>query len=199
MSPPNFSDAAAAQAAARRGLDIAVAATALLVTLPLWGGAALAVRLQDGGPAFFRQERVGLHGRRFRMWKIRTMVPDAERRGGWQTAAGDPRITPLGRWLRRTSIDELPQLINVLAGDMSLVGPRPDTPAQQAGYDPEDWALRCSVRPGLTGPAQVASKSGAAPPSRLEIDLDYVRNRSLRRDLAVLLRTLGTVLQLRNR
>lgn len=199
MLPKNSSEAGCRSEAARRALDLCIATILLLVTLPVWGTAALAVKLQDGGPAFFRQVRVGRGGRRFRMWKIRTMVPDAAQRGGYQTVKGDPRMTPLGRWLRRSSIDELPQLLNVLVGDMSLVGPRPDTPAQEAGYDPADWTERCSVRPGLTGPAQIMSKTESAGRSRLELDLDYVRNRSLRRDLVVLTRTALAVLQLRNR
>jgi lipopolysaccharide/colanic/teichoic acid biosynthesis glycosyltransferase len=183
----------------KRGFDIAVSGALLVLTLPLWALIALAIRLQDGGPVLFRQTRVGRGQREFGLIKFRSMVTDAEARGGYQTVAADPRITPVGKWLRRSSLDELPQLWNVLRGEMSLVGPRPDTPAQAAGYDPDDWALRCSVRPGLTGLAQVTRKSAGGGKTRLQLDLEYVRNRSIRLDLAILGRTVLFALLLANR
>jgi lipopolysaccharide/colanic/teichoic acid biosynthesis glycosyltransferase len=153
--------------------------------------AAAAVALESGFPVLFRQQRVGLRGQTFEMLKFRSMVKDASRIGPWFTSGDDPRITRVGRFLRRSSIDELPQLFNVLRGDMSLVGPRPDVPAQQALYRPEDWALRCSVRPGITGLAQASMRSEATPEQRLAADLDYARGAGVWRDLRILCLTLG--------
>ncbi|MEM8787417.1 MAG: sugar transferase [Pseudomonadota bacterium] len=187
------------RAAVKRVFDIGVAAALIALTAPLWGLAAVAILAQDGGPVFFRHTRVGRGGRRFGMWKFRSMVRDAATRGGYQTVRGDPRITPVGRLLRRTSIDELPQLLNVVCGDMSLVGPRPDTPAQEANYATEDWALRCTVRPGITGLAQVAAKTSATPQDRAALDLRYVREQSLALDLRIMGRTAMAVLRLKNR
>jgi lipopolysaccharide/colanic/teichoic acid biosynthesis glycosyltransferase len=175
----------------KRLLDLLLAAAALLLLSPVLLAAAAAVALESGRPVLFRQQRVGLHGRRFAMLKFRSMVPDAAARGPYFTTGDDPRITRVGRILRRTSVDELPQLLNVLRGDMSLVGPRPDLPAQEALYAPADWALRCSVRPGLTGLAQATMRSAATPEQRLAADLDYVRRHGVLRDLRILLLTLG--------
>lgn len=183
---------------AKRFMDVAVAGTALLALSPLILCIAAAIALREGRPVFYRQDRVGLHGVPFRIWKFRTMRPDADRTGGFRTLKDDPRITPLGRFLRRTSLDELPQLLNVVGGDMSLVGPRPDTPAQEADYTAEDWQARCSVRPGLTGLATVLHKSGPEQRSRIDLDLEYVRTRSLRLDLWILWRTGLAVLRFRN-
>ena len=183
----------------KRLFDIVVAGLLLIVTLPLWVLVALVIKAQDGGPVLFRQTRVGRGQREFTLLKFRSMVVDAEARGGYQTVAGDPRVTRLGHWLRRSSLDELPQLWNVIRGEMSLVGPRPDTPAQEGDYSPEDWAERCSIRPGLTGLAQMRKVTGQQGASRLESDLDYVRHHGLARDLAILLRTAVAVVGLRNR
>ncbi len=165
-------------------LTIAVPAT-LLLALPM-AVVAAAVWLDSWRPVLFGQVRVGLGGRPFKILKFRSMVVDAERLGPQRTASGDPRITRVGRVLRRTSLDELPQLINVLRGDMSLVGPRPDVPAQAADYTPADWAARCSVRPGITGLAQALYRSHATTQQRLQADLDYVRRHSVRRDLHII-------------
>jgi len=118
-------------------------------------------------------------------------VKNAASIGPYNTQAGDPRITRVGRFLRRTSIDELPQLLNVLKGDMSLVGPRPDLPVQRSLYNAADWAQRCSVRPGITGLAQAALRSDATPEQRLALDLQYAREHGLRMDAKILLLTLG--------
>ena len=175
----------------KRLFDLAVAVAALaLLALPM-ALVALAVWADSGRPVLFGQIRVGLGGRPFRVLKFRSMVANAERLGPQRTAQADPRITRVGRVLRRTSLDELPQLINVVRGDMSLVGPRPDLPAQQADYTPADWALRYSVRPGITGLAQAMYRSRAAPAQRLEADLDYVRHHGLLRDLHILALTVG--------
>lgn len=173
----------------KRLFDIVVSALALAVLSPLLLLAALAVWADSGRPVLFGQQRVGRGARPFRLYKFRSMVVDAAQRGSHSTAQNDPRITRIGRVLRRTSIDELPQLVNVLRGDMSLVGPRPDVPAQRADYTAEQWALRHSVRPGITGLAQALYRSRATPQQRLQADLDYARRHGLGRDLRILLLT----------
>lgn len=175
----------------KRGLDIVASLLALVVLSPVLLLAAAAVALESGWPVLFRQQRVGLDGRLFAMLKFRSMVKDAASIGPYFTSGNDPRITRVGRFLRRSSIDELPQLVNVLRGDMSLVGPRPDVPAQQALYRPEDWAVRCSVRPGITGLAQATLRSQATPEQRLAADLDYARRPGLCRDLRIIAMTFG--------
>ena len=152
---------------------------------PLLLGAALAIALETGLPVLFRQTRVGLNGREFGMYKFRSMVKNAAQVGPYFTTDNDPRITRVGRFVRRTSIDELPQLINVLKGEMSLVGPRPDVPAQRSLYTPVDWAQRCSVRPGITGLAQALYRSDSTEAQRLEADLRYTRDASLWLDLKI--------------
>jgi lipopolysaccharide/colanic/teichoic acid biosynthesis glycosyltransferase len=175
----------------KRALDVLMSLLALLLFSPLLLAAAAAVALESGRPIIFRQARLGLHGREFRMYKFRSMVADAAAKGPYHTADADPRITRVGRWLRRTSIDELPQLLNVLKGDMSLVGPRPDVPEQRRLYRDADWAQRCSVRPGITGLAQAMLRSEATPEQRLALDLQYAREHSLLLDLRIILRTLA--------
>ena len=175
----------------KRGLDIAASLAALLLLFPLLVVTALAVMLEDGRPVLFRQVRVGQGGREFGMYKFRSMVTNAAAIGPYHTSADDPRITRVGRFIRRTSLDELPQLFNVLLGDMSLVGPRPDVPAQRALYAPADWDLRCSVRPGITGLAQARLRSAATESQRLALDLQYVREHGLWLDLRIVFWTLG--------
>jgi len=170
----------------KRVLDLAVSVPALLVLSPVLLLLALAIALTSGMPVLFRQRRVGRGGVEFSMLKFRSMVTDAAARGPHFTAEGDPRITRIGRFIRRTSLDELPQLLNVVRGEMSLVGPRPDVPAQRADYAPADWAERLSVRPGLTGLAQARLRSAATPAERLALDLRYVRERTLWLDLRIL-------------
>ena len=166
-------------------MDIALSLIALLALSPLLLAAALAIALEGGLPVLFRQTRVGLKGREFGMFKFRSMVKNAASLGPYFTQADDPRITRVGRFLRRTSIDELPQLINVLKGDMSLVGPRPDVPAQRSLYSDADWAQRCSMRPGITGLAQALYRSDSTEAQRLEADLRYIREASLWLDLEI--------------
>jgi lipopolysaccharide/colanic/teichoic acid biosynthesis glycosyltransferase len=175
----------------KRALDIGVSLAALLVLSPLLLLAGLAVVADSGWPVLFRHTRVGLNGREFGMYKFRSMVANAASIGPWQTSDNDPRITRVGRWLRRTSIDELPQIINVLRGDMSLVGPRPDVPAQRALYSQADWAQRCSVRPGITGLAQAHLRSAATQQQRLELDLRYTREVSVLLDIKIILQTMA--------
>jgi lipopolysaccharide/colanic/teichoic acid biosynthesis glycosyltransferase len=169
----------------KRLMDIALSLLALLLLLPLLALTALAIVVDSGWPVLFRQTRVGRYGHTFGMWKFRSMVPDAAARGPYFTTAHDPRITRVGRFIRRTSLDELPQLVNVLLGDMSLVGPRPDVPAQRNLYTEADWAQRCSVRPGLTGLAQALYRSESVGDQRLQADLRYVREASLLLDLKI--------------
>ncbi len=185
--------------ALKRGLDILVSLLLLLATAPFLLGAALAVKLQDGGPVLYRQARVTLDGRPFRIMKLRTMRVDAEKAGATWAAERDPRITAIGRFLRRTRIDELPQLLNVLLGDMSLVGPRPERP-EFIGKLAEELPLydeRHRVKAGLTGWAQVNYPYGASlddARSKLSYDLYYVKNFSVMFDLRILAQTLRVVL-----
>ncbi|AVP57265.1 sugar transferase [Pulveribacter suum] len=192
----------------KRALDIAAALMALALLWPLLLALALAVRLDSPGPALFRQERVGLHGRPFRIHKFRTMRTGES--GPLVTASGDARITRVGRVLRRHKLDELPQLLDVLRGRMSLVGPRPEVARYMALYPAEARSVILSVRPGLTDPASIAFRReeellAASPePERTYIDtlmplkqryyLDYVRTQSLRGDLAIVLRTAAALL-----
>ena len=169
----------------KRAMDIVLSLVALCALSPLLLAAALAIAVETGLPVLFRQTRVGLNGCEFGMFKFRSMVKNAASIGPYFTQTDDPRITRIGRFIRRTSIDELPQLINVLRGDMSLVGPRPDVPAQRSLYSAEDWAQRCSVRPGITGLAQALYRSDSTEAQRLEADLRYTRDASLWLDLKI--------------
>jgi lipopolysaccharide/colanic/teichoic acid biosynthesis glycosyltransferase len=175
----------------KRGMDLLIAAAALLLLAPVLLATAVAVLLDSGRPVLFVQQRVGRGGRVFGMFKFRSMVHEAQVSGPYFTQPGDARITRIGRFIRRTSLDELPQLLNVLRGDMSLVGPRPDLPVQRAHYSDSDWALRCSMRPGITGLAQALLRSEATPQERLALDLRYVRERDLWLDLRILAWTLA--------
>jgi lipopolysaccharide/colanic/teichoic acid biosynthesis glycosyltransferase len=177
----------------KRALDVLMSLLALLLFSPLLLAAVAAIAIETGRPILFRQTRLGLGGRPFRMCKFRSMVIDASAQGPYYTASADPRVTRVGRWLRRTSLDELPQLLNVLPGDMSLVGPRPDVPEQRLLYSEADWAERCSVRPGITGLAQALLRSEATPAQRLALDLRYVREHGLLLDLRILGWTLARV------
>jgi lipopolysaccharide/colanic/teichoic acid biosynthesis glycosyltransferase len=180
----------------KRLTDIVLSLTALLLLAPVLLLTALAVVIDSGLPVFFKQTRVGLNGCEFGMFKFRSMVKNAASTGPYFTDANDTRITRVGQFIRRTSIDELPQIINVLLGDMSLVGPRPDVPMQKSLYLPEDWAQRCSVRPGITGLAQVSGRSEVTFEQRLAFDLDYAKNMSWWRDVQIMWQT---VLQLRGK
>jgi lipopolysaccharide/colanic/teichoic acid biosynthesis glycosyltransferase len=170
----------------KRLLDVMLSLLALLLLSPLMLLTALAVALDGGRPILFVQRRVGRGGREFGMLKFRSMVKDAAAIGPYHTASDDARITAVGRFIRRTSLDELPQLLNVLKGDMSLVGPRPDVPAQRANYTQAEWAERCSVRPGITGLAQSRLRSEATPEQRLALDLQYVRECGVGLDLRII-------------
>jgi lipopolysaccharide/colanic/teichoic acid biosynthesis glycosyltransferase len=173
----------------RRAFDAAGAALGLVVAAPALAAAAVAIKLEDRGPVLYRQRRVGQDGREFELLKLRTMVVGAETQGsGWAVNEGDPRITRAGRVLRRLSIDELPQLWNVLRGDMSLIGPRPTLAYQVERYTPRQ-RRRLEVKPGLTGWAQVHGRAALPWDERIELDVWYVENRSPLVDLRILLRT----------
>jgi exopolysaccharide biosynthesis polyprenyl glycosylphosphotransferase len=195
--------------AIKRVIDVVGAAMGLLVTAPILAVCAAAIILDSGRPVFFSQERVGLHGRRFRMLKMRTMVRGAEEllpdlrslneiEGQAFKLTDDPRITRVGRFLRRTSLDELPQLWNVLTGAMSLVGPRPPMPSEVSGYDV--WhRRRLSMKPGITGLWQVHARGESDFDRWVEKDLEYIDNWSLWLDAQIVLRTLPAVLRLEGR
>ncbi len=173
----------------RRGIDIVVAAIAMVVTAPVVALAMLAIRLESGGHPIYRQRRVGKDGEEFDMLKLRTMVSGAERIGaGLAVNEGDTRITRVGRFLRRYSIDELPNLVNVLRGEMSLIGPRPTIQVQVAQYT-ERQRGRLSIKPGLTGWAQIHGRTSLPWEERIELDLWYVEHRRWRVDVAIVWRT----------
>jgi lipopolysaccharide/colanic/teichoic acid biosynthesis glycosyltransferase len=172
-----------------RALDVALSAALLLVTSPLLALAAIAIRLESRGPVFYRQLRVGRAGEPFELWKLRTMVPGAESIGaGIYVLEGDPRITRAGRLLRRFSLDELPNLVNVLKGDMAIVGPRPTVQEQVDRYT-DRQRRRLEVKPGITGWAQVNGRTSLSWPERIELDVWYVEHRSMRLDLRILMKT----------
>jgi lipopolysaccharide/colanic/teichoic acid biosynthesis glycosyltransferase len=172
-----------------RVLDITLAGAGLVVSAPLVALSALAVKLEDRGPVLYRQTRVGKDGADFELLKLRTMIVDAERQGaGFAVDRGDPRITRVGRILRRLSLDELPQLWNVVRGDMSLIGPRPTLRYQVERYD-ERQRRRLDVRPGITGWAQIHGRATLSWPERIELDVWYVEHRSALLDAKILLRT----------
>lgn len=188
----------------KRLFDVVVSGAGLILLSPLLLALALAVKLGSPGPIFYRANRVGCYGTPFKLLKFRSMVINADRIGPAVTGAADPRITRVGRFLRRTKLDELPQLINVLRGEMSLVGPRPEDPRYVALYTEEQRQV-LNVRPGITSPASVAYRNEEAMlvgddwekhyveqimPAKLAVDLEYARNASLWRDVRVILGTL---------
>jgi lipopolysaccharide/colanic/teichoic acid biosynthesis glycosyltransferase len=184
--------------ALRRGRDVVLSVLLILLTLPMLLIVACAIRLESRGPVLYRQERMGLHGRGFSLWKFRSMRPDAEVSGACWAAPRDPRVTRVGAFIRAHRIDELPQLVNVLRGEMSLIGPRPERPifVEQLVHAIPDFAARVSVLPGLTGWAQVNYPYGASIEDariKLGYDLYYIRNRGFLLDLRILLRTVAVV------
>ena len=180
----------------KRAFDVALSGTGLLLSAPVWALIALAVKLEDGGPIFFTQERVGIGGRVFRAMKFRSMIPDAEAKvGALQASANDPRITRVGRLMRATAADELPQLWNIFRGDMSFVGPRALRPGEievSSGgemvrlEDVPGFAERCSVRPGLTGIAQIYAPRDIPRRNKFQYDRIYLRTQSFWLDLRLI-------------
>jgi exopolysaccharide biosynthesis polyprenyl glycosylphosphotransferase len=204
IDPPRATDAARW---GKRLFDVVGSLTLLVLLSPLLLVATLSIKLYDRGPVLFRQTRVSRHGAEFSCLKFRSMVPDAEEQlaklhdqvghdSGLFKMREDPRVTRLGRWLRRYSIDELPQLVNVLRGQMSLVGPRPPLPSEVAKYD-GDTGRRMHVRPGMTGLWQVSGRSDLSWDETVRLDLYYVDNWSMLQDLNILAKTLGAVLRSR--
>ncbi|KCZ94490.1 sugar transferase [Hyphomonas johnsonii] len=192
----------------KRLFDIVVSGTALLFVAPLLLVLAIMIRMQDGGAAFFSQRRYGLNGETFNCFKLRSMVIDSRERlehllandpealREWeetQKLTNDPRITPLGQFIRKTSIDELPQLYNVLRGDMSLVGPRPIVENEILRYG-DSFRHYCAVRPGITGLWQVSGRSDVSYPERVATDIEYVRTRSFWGDNKIVFQTIPAVL-----
>jgi lipopolysaccharide/colanic/teichoic acid biosynthesis glycosyltransferase len=181
-----------------------VASLGLVVLLPLLTTIAVAIYVYDRGPVIFKQQRAGAGGETFTIWKFRTMAVDAEERLHELVPFdeleqpvfklhNDPRVTPVGRRLRRVSLDELPQLVNVLLGEMSLVGPRPEQVELVKRYTPEQ-RLRLTLKPGMTGPMQIYGRGELSLEERVAVELDYIENLSLGRDLRILVHTLGPVL-----
>jgi lipopolysaccharide/colanic/teichoic acid biosynthesis glycosyltransferase len=178
---------------ARRAFDVVVAAAALAATSPILAVAIIAIRLESPGHPIYRQRRIGMDGRPFDVLKLRTMVAGAESMGsGLAVNEGDPRITRVGAVLRRFSIDELPNLVNVLRGDMAIIGPRPTVPVQVEQYT-ERQRGRLAIRPGITGWAQVNGRTSLPWSERIELDLWYIEHRSLRLDIRILVRTAAIV------
>lgn len=177
----------------KRILDITASFFILLVTLPVLLVLMLLIRAETSGSPLFLQNRIGRDGKQFTLIKLRSMVSNAAQIGSFQTAAGDARITRIGRFLRMTSLDELPQMWNVLVGDMSLIGPRPETPQQEALYTSDDWRLRHIVKPGITGLAQVNGRSNLSPEERLRFDLEYAANQSFWMDMKIVGKTMQVV------
>ena len=189
----------------KRAIDLLGALAGLSLSAPILAVAAVAIKLDDGGPVFFRQTRVGEGGKSFKILKLRTMVVDAEKQvqqvlaqnpleGPVFKIPNDPRITRMGRWLRRWSLDEIPQFWNVLKGEMSLVGPRPEQDWVVAQYD-DAQRQRLAIKPGLTGPMQVSGRGALDMDQRLALELDYIQNYSLGSDVRILLRTIAAVLK----
>jgi sugar transferase (PEP-CTERM system associated) len=188
------------RATLKRVVDLVTAGLGLCLLAPLWPILALAIKLGDGGKVLYSQVRVGQNGRTFRLYKLRTMRPDAENGKSVWCAANDPRVTRVGRFLRRTRLDELPQLYNVLRGDMSIVGPRPERPDIVAELSPAlpYYSERHLVKPGLTGWAQISFRYGSSVEDakrKLQFDLYYLKHMSFELDMIILFRTLGTFLR----
>ena len=177
----------------KRVFDFVAASLGLLLLSPLMLLIALLIKFDSPGPVLYRQPRVGLHGRIFSICKFRSMSVSQGPDAPYNTQPGDPRITRIGRFIRASSIDELPQLINVVRGEMSIVGPRPDLELQRADYSPDDWRRRISVRPGITGLAQISGRSEIGFEQRLAYDLEYVERQDFLFDLGIILKTIAAV------
>jgi len=182
----------------KRVFDLAVSLPLLMFLMPVVILVSVLIKIDSKGPVFFKQERVGRFGRVFNLYKFRSMVIDAANNGPYFTQENDLRITKAGRILRATSIDELPQILNVIKGEMSLVGPRPDLLVQRANYTKEEWNKRCLVRPGITGLAQARFRSQATAGQRTKLDLEYVDKASLEFDLKIIFLTIEQLLLKKN-
>lgn len=176
-----------------RLLDLLIAIPSAILILPFASVTFILVRVTSKGPGFYRALRVGQFEKPFTMYKFRTMEARADEVGAWRTADNDPRITAFGAFLRKTSLDELPQLANVLSGEMSLVGPRPAAFAQLEEYSATERTIRSSVLPGLTGLAQVSGRSSLTPAQGLKCDIHYAQNRSVALNIKIMAKTLRVV------
>ncbi len=177
----------------KRLFDILISISASIIIFPLLSLVACWIYLDSPGPIIYRQKRVGLFGNSFFIYKFRTMVINADKIGGYSTVVGDRRITRAGKFLRKTSVDEIPQLLNVLRGDMSIVGPRPNVFEQLEKYTQQDWDKRNQVKPGITGLAQARVRSHAAPGERTKLDLEYINKQSFWFDLKIIFLTIKQV------
>ncbi len=180
----------------RRIVDIVVSMVGLVLSLPLMFIAGVLIKLDTPGPVFYVQERVGRHGKVFNMYKLRSMVVDAEKQGAKWADKDDPRVTRIGRIIRKSRIDELPQLLNVLKGDMALIGPRPERPEfiLEFNEDIPGFINRLQVRPGLTGWAQVNGGYDITPEEKLKLDMYYIQNRSIKLDLIIVFKTIRVII-----
>lgn len=179
----------------KRSFEIVFSIALLLFTLPVLVLTMIAIKLESPGSVFYKQERVGLNGKKINIIKLRSMRSDAEKNGPQWASRNDPRVTQVGKFIRKTRIDELPQLINILRGDMSLIGPRPERPVFTEQFDKEipGFKKRLLVKPGLTGWAQVNGGYEATPAEKFELDMYYIRNQSFKIDMQILLRTVWVV------
>ncbi|ASF40746.1 sugar transferase [Halobacillus halophilus] len=176
-------------------IDVFIAIIGLVVTSPILILAAVAIKIESKGSVFYLQERVGLHGKIFKVIKLRSMAMGAEKNGAQWAATDDPRVTKVGKALRKTRIDEIPQFINMLKGDMSLIGPRPERPVFTALFNEETpgFVNRLSIKPGLTGWAQVNGGYDITPPEKLKLDIEYIKSMNLTLDIKIILLTIKIV------
>lgn len=179
---------------AKRFFDIVVSIIAIILLLPVLLMVAILIKIDSKGGVIFKQARVGRLGRPFFIYKFRSMAQGSDKQGLYQTKENDPRITKVGGFIRKTSIDELPQLFNVIRGDMSLVGPRPNVFEQRSQYQLEEWDRRNSVRPGITGLAQATIRSSGLPGERTRLDLEYIDKQSFSYDMYILALTVRQLL-----
>ncbi len=179
----------------KRAIDIILCLIGLVIALPIMVIVGIAIKLESKGPIIYKQERVGLEGRTFTIYKLRSMYIDAEKNGAQWACKDDPRVTKVGRFIRKTRIDELPQLINILKGDMSIVGPRPERPILTYKFNEEipGFVNRLQVKPGLTGWAQVTGGYELSPKEKLEKDMYYIENQSLWLDFKIMFKTIFIV------
>jgi exopolysaccharide biosynthesis polyprenyl glycosylphosphotransferase len=179
----------------KRAIDIILCLIGLVIALPIMVIVGIAIKIESKGPIIYKQERVGLEGRTFTIYKLRSMYIDAEKNGAQWACKDDPRVTKVGRFIRKTRIDELPQLINILKGDMSIVGPRPERPILTYKFNEEipGFVNRLQVKPGLTGWAQVTGGYELSPKEKLEKDMYYIENQSLWLDFKIMFKTIFIV------
>lgn len=186
---------------AKRTSDLVIAVPMLLVSIPLVLVLGVLIRLDSAGPVLYSQRRIGQNGKRFTIYKLRSMSNDAERSGAVYASVNDPRITRIGRWLRKTRLDEIPQLWNVICGDMSIIGPRPERPENEQMLEEAipGFHLRTSVRPGLTGWAQICAPYASTIDQsgrKLEYDIYYIRHASIALDIRIAAKTVGVMVKL---